>query len=175
MSAKAQLGYLLLDLAWEKTLNSGDIQNPWPWMDAHPVAKVSFPSQDKSFVVLNSDSGQALAFGPGLIAGLEKDHGTIGIAAHKNTHFGHLDRLRIDDVITLDTQEGQKAFKVTEMQVMDSRVSGLPIWQTNGSRNLLLVTCYPFDQLSFNGPLRYVVRAEPIKIKRLLTTKSNPT
>ena len=46
------------------------------------------------------------------------------------------------------------------MEVVDSSVQSLP--RSSGQERLLLVTCYPFDALLFNGPLRYVVAAVPV-------------
>ena len=54
-------------------------------------------------------------------------------------------------------------YKVTHTQILDSRKDGLPIEvKAKTPSRLALVTCYPFDAVSFNGPMRYVVYAERV-------------
>ena len=53
-----------------------------------------------------------------------------------------------------------REYRVESMEVVDSSVQSLP--RSSGQERLLLVTCYPFDALLFNGPLRYVVAAVPV-------------
>ncbi len=157
---KAKLAQYLMTRAWDKTAETGDISLPWKWLDAYPVAKLYMPSGD-THIVLNTDSGQALAFGPGLITGttLANDDMT-GIAAHKNTHFKGIKTLTKGDEIILETPQDQRtAYRMIDSQIIDTRKANLP--RQNGTI-LALVTCYPFDALSFNGPLRYVVFAEKL-------------
>jgi len=139
MGGKAKLAQNLLDRAWTKTSMTGDVYLPWSWMDAHPVARLKIEGDERSHIVLNTDSGQALAFGPAVISGTENTD-LLGIAAHKNTQFQNL-----------------------RTKIIDSRKDGLPIEvKAKTPSRLALVTCYPFDAVSFNGPMRYVVYAERV-------------
>ena len=163
MGAKAKLAQSLLDRAWTKTAITGDVYLPWSWMDAHPVARLNIQGDKRSHIVLNTDSGQALAFGPAVIGGTENTD-LLGIAAHKNTQFQTLKTLKLGETITLEQPKGDVLiYQVTHTEILDSRSDGIPIEvKAQTPSRLALVTCYPFDAVSFNGPMRYVVYAERI-------------
>jgi len=168
MGGKARLAQNLLERAWSKTAESGDVNLPWSWMDAHPVARLKIEGDKGSHIVLNTDSGQALAFGPAVIGGTE-NRDLLGIAAHKNTQFQILQTLKAGQTLTLERPKGDVlTFLVTHSEILDSRNAGLPIEEKSQSPSrLALVTCYPFNALSFNGPMRYVVYADRISDPRM--------
>ena len=164
MGAKAELSQVLLERAWAKIeTTQATTAVPWPWLDAQVIGRISVPRLEKSSIVLDTDSGQALAFGPTLIAQTARpgSQGTIGIAAHKNTHFSFIKDLKIGDKISLQHSAGTQDYIIRTAAIIDSREAGLSV-DTN-ARELALVTCYPFDSLSFNGPLRYIVYAEAVE------------
>lgn len=163
LGGKALLAQSLMESAWQKTAASGDVHLPWSWMDAHPVARLSIAGDERSHIVLNTDSGQALAFGPAIIQGT-KDTDMLAIAAHKNTQFQYLEQVKLGDIIRLERPEGEVLeYRVSYMNILDSRVQGIYIADSAETPSrLALVTCYPFDAISFNGPMRYVVYAERI-------------
>jgi len=163
MNGKAVLAQSLMERAWTKTAANGDVHLPWSWMDAHPVARLTIEGDKRSHIVLNTDSGQALAFGPAVVTGTENTD-SLAIAAHKNTQFQSLEFLEGGEIITLERPKGETLkYQVTHTQIMDSRTQGLPIdTAAKIPSHLALVTCYPFDAVSFNGPMRYVVYAERI-------------
>ncbi|WP_051279143.1 class GN sortase [Hellea balneolensis] len=167
IGGKALLAQHLLERSWTKTISSGEVHLPWDWMDAYPVARIKFEGQANSHIVLNTDSGQALAFGPAVISGTENTN-MLAIAAHKNTQFQNLKELKSGEVITLEPAKGDKIiFRVTHSEILDSREQELPIGDASETpSNLALVTCYPFDAISFNGPLRYVVYAERMNLRK---------
>ncbi|MCO1333666.1 class GN sortase [Microbulbifer sp. OS29] len=157
--AKAELAQLLIANAWEGQLQGEGAQKPWPWADTWPVAKLKLQGQAPQFV-LAGGSGQALAFGPGLLAGSGDPGGdrTTVIAAHRDTHFSGLQYLKYGAVIYLQDSNGHwHSYRVVETRIVDSEREMLPIF---AERGLLLVTCYPFAALTAGGPLRYLVYAE---------------
>lgn len=164
MGGKAMIAQIMLDRAWVNTLQSGQPTPPWSWMDTAPVAKISLPALNKSAIVLNTVSGQALAFGPVHMARtpLPGDAGISVIAAHKNTHFAFLQDLRTGDEIKVQRADGRSyTFKMTRAVIVHKDNSGIPDIQDPGqSPQLALVTCYPFDAISFGGPMRYIVYGE---------------
>ena len=159
---KAELAQFLIGAAWEKQLQQGVAIKPWPWADTRPVARLQLAGQEALFV-LEGDSGQALAFGPGLLPvsaqpGDIAANRTTVIAAHRDTHFEDLQELATGVLIRLQDKHGDwHHYRVVEIRVVDSEREQLPIFAEPG---LMLVTCYPFDALSAGGPLRYVVYAE---------------
>src|SRR5665648_222137 len=87
--AKAILAQILLERAFERSLAAGEPVKPWSWADTWPVARIEVPRIGASAIVLKGGSGQALAFGPGLLDGTPApgEAGSSVIAAHRDTHF----------------------------------------------------------------------------------------
>ena len=164
ISTKAVIAQILLDKAWNSTLKSGQPHRPWAWMDTVPVAKIDVPATKSSAIVLDTISGQALAFGPAHLPNspLPGDPGISVIAAHKNTHFAFLKTLRSGDSISIQRADGQTyEFTMTHADIVHKDRSGIPNTQLGANTaQIALVTCYPFDAVSFGGPMRYVVYAK---------------
>ncbi|WP_226668005.1 class GN sortase [Microbulbifer aggregans] len=160
--AKAELAQYLIANAWDRQLASGTPHKPWPWADTWPVAKLQL-AQQKPLMVLSGTSGQALAFGPGLLesSALPNDSvqeaRTTVIAAHRDTHFRGLAQLQVGNPVRLQGADGSwHLFRVNHTRVVNSLRESLPVY---AERDLVLVTCYPFDAVDAGGPLRYVVHA----------------
>ncbi len=167
MGGKAVMAQILLDNAWTQSVQTGAQVPPWGWMDAYPIAKIKVPALGRSAIVLNTASGQALAFGPAHMAQtpLPGRPGTSVIAAHKNTHFDFLKNIRTGDMISVELTDGSTAsFKVTSASIVHKDKSGIAARpDPSAPPALALVTCYPFDAISFGGPMRYVVMAQITK------------
>lgn len=159
--AKAALAQVLLDRAWLDTLAGAAPVRAWPWADTWPVARLQFGDAEQ--VVLAGASGEALAFGPGLIDGsvAPGKAGTTVIAGHRDTHFRALRDVGVGDAIRLQDPAGElHAYRVTATDVVHKAEARIRL---DGDRHrLLLVTCWPFDAVDPNGPLRYLVLAEPV-------------
>lgn len=157
---KAQVAQVLLERAFADSLATGQPVKPWSWADTWPVARIRVPRLGESAIVLASGSGQALAFGPGLLAGtpLPGDPGTSVIAAHRDTHFDFLGELESGDEIIADRVDGAtRRFRVTGSRVVRFDAFGIdPGAQVH---RLVLATCWPLDAVT-PGPLRLVVEAE---------------
>lgn len=166
---KAALAQVLLERAWASSDHGRDLHKPWPWADMAPIARLRVPRLHRDLIVLDRDSGQALAFGPGWTpsSAVPGAHGLTVISAHRDTQFTFLKKLHRGDRIAIDGARGTARYRVARMQVVDSRHARLP---NAASRDgLLLVTCYPFDAVMPGGPLRYVVWA-----RRIDKTPSQP-
>ncbi|WP_082859455.1 class GN sortase [Microbulbifer sp. Q7] len=162
---KAEAAQYLISDAWQRQLADGEIQKPWPWADTWPVAQLQL-GVEKPLAVLQGTSGQALAFGPGLLNGsgepgnLAEPRTTV-IAGHRDTHFRNLAALKPGALIQLQDRAGRwHGFRVRGARVVDSETEALPVVDTPG---LLLVTCYPFDAVGAGGPLRYLVYADYLR------------
>ncbi|MEQ8747825.1 class GN sortase [Pyruvatibacter sp.] len=157
IDAKAMVGQVLLERAFAQTIATGEPAKPWSWADTWPVAKVSAPAHGKSAIVLAGASGEAMAWGPGHLAGTPRpgDNGVSIIAAHRDTHFAFLEHVEAGETITVTNADGSThAFEVTGTKIVPWDQSGIdPIAP---GKQLALVTCYPFNART-PGPLRYVV------------------
>jgi sortase A len=163
IKAKAWLAPVLIERAWEISLNSaGSPVKPWPWADTWPVARLRAPGLGVERLVLAGDSGNALAFGPGHTHA-SAPLGSAGLAViggHRDTHFAFLRHLPPGATLQLQLPDGSwRDYRVETREVVDASAQTLS--PEAGEERLLLVTCYPFDALQANGPLRYVVGARP--------------
>jgi len=161
--AKAALAQLLLERAWTRSDHGRQAQRPWPWADIAPLARLSVPRLQRDLIVLDGDSGQALAFGPGWSSAGARpgSRGLAVVSAHRDTQFSFLRALRPGDRLHLDGPAGGSDYRVDGSRVIDSRRHGPP--SIDSMDGLWLVTCYPFDAIVPGGPLRYVVQARRIK------------
>ena len=154
---KAVAAQWLLEQAFEAGLADHRAHKPWPWADMAPVARLAVPRLGAQRIVLDTGSGQAMAFGPALVAG-ELGPGTAGtrvIAAHRDTHFRFLEQVRVGDIVSLrDIDDNNHRYRVTGTQVV--RWDEFAV--ARGGHRLALATCYPFGAAT-SGPLRYVVHA----------------
>ena len=161
LQMKAVVAQVLIEQAWEETLENPDqFHTPWAWADFWPVAKLTVANND-SVYVLSSASGQALAFGPGHMRESIKpgDFGQVMIAGHKDSHFSFLESAQVGDALQLEGLSKEVTYSITSLDIIDSSKNKLPIADND---ELLLITCYPFNSLQMNGPLRLVVTANRI-------------
>lgn len=160
---KAQLAQWLLQRAWARSAaEQGALVRPWSWADAWPVARLRVG--DAEHIVLAGTEGSALAFAPAWLAGTAPvgTPGTTVIAAHRDTHFRGLQRVRPGDLIEVQTVRGEVwRYRVGRPEIRDTR-NGPLVLRDDGQRHLALVTCYPFDGLHPGGPLRYVLWATAV-------------
>lgn len=159
--AKARLAQVLLERAWQQSRVDHAATPPWPWADTTPVARLHVTRLGIDEIVLSGDSGRTLAFGPGWspASAPPGTHGLTVISAHRDTHFSFLRSVVRNDDLAIETAHGTFRYRVTDLQVIDSRNG---IFAGPAAENaLLLVTCFPFDAILPGGPLRYVVTAVP--------------
>lgn len=159
IKAKAGYAQLLLDRAWSRTLAGETEAKPWSWADTWPVAKLDIPRLNASSIVLNSVSGQAMAFGPGLMHGPKPgEDGLAILSAHRDTHFRFLKNIEIGDKVLVTTDTGKTiAFKISQTKIVEADASGL--YQSGDTSRIALVTCWPFDALQ-QGTKRFVAIGE---------------
>jgi len=163
MYAKAQLAQVLLERAWARTLHGERAVKPWGWADTWPVARIEFPRQRKSYIVLDGASGRTMAFGPGHVDGtaMPDRAGNCVISAHRDTQFAVLRDVEAGDPIVLQTRDGNSLrYRVLEHRIVNKNETSL--LEPSRGRILTLITCFPFDAIRPGGPLRYVVIASAV-------------
>ena len=163
IGAKAVVAQWLMERAWDRTEQPGGRVKPWRWADTWPVARLRAPRSDVDLIVLAGMSGRTLAFGQGWLqaSSLPGRPGTALIAGHRDTHFAFLQELGRDDLLVLETADGREHwYRVARVGLVDSSRARLAL--ADRTERLVLVTCYPFDNLEPGGPLRWVVEALPV-------------
>ncbi len=171
IQGKAVIAQQLLNHSWNQTLNNDQshdtkkhqadnaIHKPWPWADTWPVAKLLVPQHNIEQIVLAGDSGNSLAFGPGysFASAIPNSAGTTVISAHRDTHFRFLKKLKINEMIYLQTTDKTMPYQAYDMQIVNSKTFKLQ--PVSDRQTLVLVTCYPFNSLTSGGSFRYLVYA----------------
>ena len=161
--AKAVVAQMLLQQAWDRTIQGEARARPWPWADTWPVARIRVPGLQVDQLVLSGASGRSLAFGPGHVDGTAApgSDGNLVISGHRDTHFSWLARVKDGDEIILELPDGgQRNYQVVEQSIHHESETGL--LEQSGSPMLRLITCYPFDAIFPGGPLRFVVTARTL-------------
>jgi len=160
---KAEAAQWLLERAWQDVRSGQPAARPWPWADTSPIARLTIPSLDASWIVLSGASGRNLAFAPSHMDGSAAP-GALGvsvIAGHRDTHFAVLEGLVQDSEVILEDAAGNPVrYRVLRIEVIDATTTSLRLDADHAM--LALVTCYPFDAVTAGGPLRYVVTAQAI-------------
>lgn len=161
--AKAVLAQLLLEHAWDRSLDGNKESRPWAWADTWPVARLKVPGLGIDQIVLDGESGNVLAFAPGRLKGSAPagTRGRVVISGHRDTHFRFLQNVVSGQLLLLQLPDGsERRYRVVAARIADTRAQNgdLLYSPTDG---LTLITCYPFDALRSGGALRYLVDAEP--------------
>lgn len=160
---KAALAQHLLNMAWERSQGGEVGVRPWPWADILPAFRLSLPGQDRSFVVLNNSSGEALAFGPGHVGSSKQpgEAGVVVIGGHRDTHFSILREMEIGDPIFIEDTQGKRyAYSVMKIAVRHKDEVKIIVGVQN--QFLVLATCFPFEGVVPGGPERFLVIAEQV-------------
>ena len=147
--AKAQFAQFLLERAWAKSLQTGQIHKAWSWADSWPVAQLSIPSLGLKSIILKEAGGEGLAFGPVLLnqSAQPGSNGSTIISAHRDTHFKALKDINIGDKLSLTSADGLKFdYEITHSRIAQWDQSGL---SADGYEpELVLVSCWPFDSIT---------------------------
>lgn len=158
MDAKAFVAQTLLKYAFQASITDGSPHKPWQWADVYPVARLIYAKGNQDQIVLNSDSGEAMAFGPGRLpdwAPME-GMGTTILISHRDSHFAYLKDIQPGDLVHYQDIDGwQRTYRAEFAEVIaydQARFIDDPT-----EPRLILVTCYPFEAIVPGGPLRYAV------------------
>ena len=115
----------LLQQAWEETLKTQQPTKPWPWADTWPVGRLIVPRLGINQIILADASGRSLAFGPGLVGnGIfpEDENESLIVSGHRDTHFSFLRDVQPEEIINLQTVQGDWfRYVVEETAVLDSQ------------------------------------------------------
>jgi sortase A len=162
MDIKAKLAQTLIEYSWQSRSVDRPSSKPWWWADTSAIATLEVPRLKERLFVMQDDSGESLAFGPGHLNASAPigEAGHVMIAGHRDSHFSFLQNVKTGDVIsTTGVNNVTKQYKVTQTYVLNTDKHSLIKYDHD---ELTLITCYPFNSVITGGPLRYIVNAEPI-------------
>ena len=163
IAVKATLAQVLLERSWRATRAGDAPVRPWPWADILPIARLEVPSADATLIVLRDASGEALAFGPGLVAGDPERAARqpLALGGHRDSHLAFLEHLAIGATLRLEDRAGRRhVYRLASRRVVDRRDG--PLSMPSDRPALVLITCWPFRATQTGGPLRLVAVALPV-------------
>ncbi len=161
--AKAALAQMLLERAWDRSLDGELESRPWAWADTWPVARLKVPALGIDQIVLDGESGNVLAFAPGRLKGSAPagGRGRVVISGHRDTHFRFLEGIASGELVLLQLPDGsERSYRVVGARIADTRVQNGDMLYSPAD-GLTLITCYPFAAVRSGSALRYLVDAEP--------------
>lgn len=157
--AKAILAQYLLQRAWQQSLVSGKIVKPWPWADTWPVGRLQNERLGVDLIVLEGESGEVLAFGPGHLTQSDSpgEGGHCILAGHRDTCFNFLKELQVGDQLKLEGKDGIEELYLVQAS---GTVRAEELYLDSEKRGALtLITCFPFKAVVPHTPVRFVVTA----------------
>jgi sortase A len=176
LPAKAWLSQVLISYSWQKSQTQNSMRKneylttrasnniaikPWPWADTFPIAELSIERLEENIVILNGGDPTTLAFSAGAIAPFNQANSITPfvVAGHNDSHFAFLENILMKDIISMRDQHGKsQLYQVEAIDIIDASTGKLPILANDSS--LILITCYPFNNLSNNRDERYIITAK---------------
>jgi LPXTG-site transpeptidase (sortase) family protein len=121
------------------------------------VGRLEIPEIGLEVMVLNGADARTLRRGAGWLPYTARPgSGNAVIAAHRDTYFRPLRRIKEGDMIHLTTLDGRYNFRVEWTAVVDP--GDTAILKPTSQPTLTLITCYPFYYAG-EAPQRFIVRA----------------
>lgn len=132
-----------------------------------PVARLVMPTLGEDDIVLEGVDAYELNGGPGHLPGspMPGEMGNAVIAAHRDRHFRHLDRLQVGDTVLTYVNGEESVWRVTARRVV---AAAAPALFTTTDATLTLTTCWPVRDLG-PAPDRLIVSATRIETRRTAT------
>ena len=163
MPIKAIIGQHYLEVAWKESLKNNKLSKPWKSADFYMIGELRVLKLKVSRVILNSVSGEAMAWSIGRVTNLNRtlDKQPIILAGHRDSHMQFMSELNIGDKIELTMSDGLlKTYIISGTEVSNKpEVTLSPV--SLGKESLVLTTCWPFDATK-SGDQRYLIFADHI-------------
>jgi len=128
-------------------LNAGDF-----------IGEIDIPDVGISAAILEGSDEHSLRLGVGHIPGtaLPGSSGNVSLAAHRDTFFRPLRKIKKNDEIHLITYDNSYNYRVDWIRVVPP--DDINVLRPSKEPTLTLITCYPFYFVG-SAPERFVVRA----------------
>jgi sortase A len=123
-----------------------------------PLAILTIDKLDIQVPVYNGSDDFNLNRGVGRILGTAAidTNGNLGIAGHRDGFFRGLKDVEVGDRIDLQTANGEVAYLVSSIQIVDP--NDVSVLDPTDEQTITLVTCYPFYYVG-HAPKRFIVKA----------------
>ena len=126
------------------------------------VGRLTIPRLHLSAIVREGVGEDTLRIALGHIpdTALPGEAGNVGIAGHRDTLFRKLRRVHKNDEIVFETLRGKYVYRVQSTEVVNPR--DVSVLDPKPTRDLTLVTCYPFYYVG-SAPDRFIVSAREVE------------
>jgi len=130
-------------------------------VDGDVIGMLEIDSVGLRAVVVQGDSSNVLRRAVGHVPGtpLPGEPGNVALAAHRDTIFRPLRKIKAGDLVDLRTETSVIQYRVRSIQIVPP--SDVGVLESRGRDELTLITCYPFYYVG-HAPDRFVVRASEI-------------
>jgi sortase A len=161
--------------SWENQAFESEVQQPEPAEAAPeaaepsqgarktvgPVGRLTIPRLRLRAMVREGVGEDTLSLALGHIpdTAMPGQPGNVGVAGHRDTIFRSLRDIHKNDLILFETRVGRYAYRVEETRIV--KPENLSVLKASSSRELTLVTCYPFRYVG-SAPDRFVVKARQV-------------
>lgn len=121
-----------------------------------PFGRISIPRIELSAMIAEGDDEATLRNAVGHIPGSATPWGSgnVALTGNRDTFFRGLSRVRLDDVILLETRQGTYHYRVVRIMVVDPRHVEMV---RNSESDLTIVTCHP-QGYAGSVPQTYIVQ-----------------
>ena len=122
------------------------------------VGRIEIASVKLSSIIMEGTDSVTLRRAVGHVQGtaFPGEKGNVALAAHRETHFRGLKRVREGDTIHLTTPDGHFTYVVESIDVVGP--DRIDVLRPAAEPTLTLITCFPFNYVG-PAPRRFVVRA----------------
>ena len=163
MPIKAIIGQHYLEVAWKESLKNNKVSKPWKSADFYMIGELKVPKLKVSRVILNSVSGEAMAWSIGRVTNLGNaiEKQPIILAGHRDSHMQFMSELNVGDKIELMMSDGLlKTYIISGTEVSDKPEVALST-ASLGRESLILTTCWPFKAMK-SGDKRFLIFAHQL-------------
>ena len=128
--------------------------------DGDLVGRLRIPSAGVDLAVFEGIDATVLRKGPGHVPGtsLPTRGSNCVIAAHRDSFFRPLERVKVGDAVFLSGDAGEREYRLTSRRIVTP--DAVEVMAPTGKEQLTLVTCYPFRWIG-PAPYRVVWQALP--------------
>jgi sortase A len=125
------------------------------------IGRVDVSRLGISVVVVQGADEADLAHAAGHVIGtaFPGQPGNVAIAAHRDTFFRPLRKIRPNDVIRVTAPDGEFRYRVAWTRIVTP--DDVAVLRPGGRQELTLITCYPFYYVG-PAPKRFIVRARRV-------------
>jgi sortase A len=123
-----------------------------------PFGEISIPRLGLSAIIAEGVDERTLrqAVGHFPESSTPEGVGTVALAGHRDTFFRPLAKVRLHDLVMLETARGKYQYEVVHTAIVGPQHT--EVVQSSPESDLTLVTCYPFRYVG-QAPERFIVQA----------------